>query len=76
MGLAQGDIANKLSAMVGDPNASIHEVKAFTCNLRPGRKAAAMSEAGVSPREDDILRGVDGRMPSRTTRLTTHRRTR
>jgi hypothetical protein len=24
--------------MVGDPNVSIHEAKAFTCNLRAGRK--------------------------------------
>jgi formate dehydrogenase major subunit len=38
MGIAQGDIANTLSAMVGDPNVSIHEAKAFTCNLRAGRK--------------------------------------
>jgi formate dehydrogenase major subunit len=37
-GLAQGDVANTLSAMVGDPNVSIHEGKVFTCNLRPGRK--------------------------------------
>jgi formate dehydrogenase major subunit len=41
MGIAQGDIANTLSAMVGDPNVSIHEAKAFTCNLRPGRKSHA-----------------------------------
>jgi formate dehydrogenase major subunit len=34
IGLAQGAIANNLSAMVGDPNVSIHEGKAFTCNLR------------------------------------------
>ena len=38
MGIARGDIANTLSAMVGDPNVSIHEGKAFTCNLRAGRK--------------------------------------
>jgi formate dehydrogenase major subunit len=38
VGIAQRDIANTLSAMVGDPNVSIHEAKAFTCNLRAGRK--------------------------------------
>jgi formate dehydrogenase major subunit len=38
MGIAKGDIANTLSAMVGDPNVSIHEGKAFTCNLRAGRR--------------------------------------
>jgi formate dehydrogenase major subunit len=36
-GYATGDIANKLSAIVGDPNTTIHEGKAFTCNLRKGR---------------------------------------
>jgi formate dehydrogenase major subunit len=36
-GYATGDIANTLSAIVGDANTSIHEGKAFTCNLRKGR---------------------------------------
>jgi formate dehydrogenase major subunit len=35
-GYATGDIANTLSAIVGDPNTTIHEGKAFTCNLRKG----------------------------------------
>ncbi len=33
-GYATGDIVNDLSAVVGDPNTTIHEGKAFTCNLR------------------------------------------
>ncbi len=33
-GYATGDIANVLTAIVGDPNTTIHEGKAFTCNLR------------------------------------------
>ena len=36
-GYATGDIANTLSAIVGDPNTTIHEGKAFTCNLRKGK---------------------------------------
>jgi formate dehydrogenase major subunit len=36
-GIAQGGIANDLSALVEDPNSLIHEAKAFTCNLRKGR---------------------------------------
>lgn len=36
-GYATGDVVNTLSAIVGDPNTSIHEAKAFTCNLRKGR---------------------------------------
>ena len=36
-GFATGAPANDLAAMAGDANTSIHEGKAFTCNLRPGR---------------------------------------
>lgn len=36
-GYATGDIVNVLTSVVGDPNTSIHEGKAFTCNVRPGR---------------------------------------
>jgi formate dehydrogenase major subunit len=36
-GYATGDIANTLSAIVGDPNTTIHEGKSFTCDLRKGR---------------------------------------
>jgi formate dehydrogenase major subunit len=37
-GMAKGDIANELTPLIEDPNALIHEGKAFTCNLRKGRK--------------------------------------
>jgi formate dehydrogenase major subunit len=33
-GIVRGDAANDLVSMVGDPNVSIEEAKAFTCNLR------------------------------------------
>jgi formate dehydrogenase major subunit len=36
-GLVKGDAANDLVSMVGEPNVSIEEAKAFTCNLRKGR---------------------------------------
>ncbi len=32
-GLTTGDVVNELTAMVADPNISIHEGKAFVCNL-------------------------------------------
>ncbi len=32
-GIVTGDVVNDLSAMVGDPNVSIHEGKAFVCNV-------------------------------------------
>ena len=33
MGIAVGDVTNDLTSMVGDPNVSIHEGKAFMCNV-------------------------------------------
>ena len=45
-GIAQGGIANNLSALVEDPNSRIHDSKSFTCNLRKGRLAAG----GEQPR--------------------------
>jgi formate dehydrogenase major subunit len=32
-GVVTGDVVNELTAMVGDPNVSIHEGKAFVCNV-------------------------------------------
>jgi formate dehydrogenase major subunit len=32
-GVVTGDVVNDLSALVGDPNVSIHEAKAFVCNV-------------------------------------------
>jgi formate dehydrogenase major subunit len=33
-GLTTGDVVNNLSALVGDPNVTIHEAKVFVCNVR------------------------------------------
>jgi formate dehydrogenase major subunit len=43
-GLASGDVTNDLSALVADPNVSIHEGKVFSCDLRPGRRSAPAHE--------------------------------
>jgi formate dehydrogenase major subunit len=32
-GLVTGDIVNELTSLVGDPNVTIHEGKAFVCNI-------------------------------------------
>jgi formate dehydrogenase major subunit len=32
-GLSKGDVVNELTCLVGDPNVSIHEGKAFVCNV-------------------------------------------
>jgi len=37
-GLTSGGAANELSHVVLDPNVHIQEVKAFTCDIRPGRR--------------------------------------
>jgi formate dehydrogenase major subunit len=35
-GLSKGDVVNDLSALVGDPNVTIHEAKVFVCNVKKG----------------------------------------
>jgi formate dehydrogenase major subunit len=35
-GLSTGDVVNNLSALVGDPNVTIHEAKVFVCNVVKG----------------------------------------
>ena len=42
-----GSIANDLTAIVLDPNVSIHESKAFTCNIRAGRLADKTTDQPV-----------------------------
>ena len=32
-GVVKGDVVNELTALVGDPNVTIHEGKAFVCNV-------------------------------------------
>jgi formate dehydrogenase major subunit len=49
-GLTTGDSANDLSGVVLDPNVHIQEVKAFSCDIRPGRR----------PRGPALVEFVDG----------------
>src|SRR5262249_7051573 len=35
-GVATGDVVTDLSALVGDPNVSIHEAKVFVCRVEKG----------------------------------------
>jgi formate dehydrogenase major subunit len=37
-GIATGDVVNDLFALALDPNVHIQEVKAATCDIRPGRR--------------------------------------
>lgn len=45
-GMATGDIANNLSALIEDPNSRIHQAKAFTCDLSRGRIARTNGAGG------------------------------
>jgi formate dehydrogenase major subunit len=59
-----GDSTNDLGAISGDPNVSIQESKAFTCDVRAGRrgrpsterlKGVASPSGAVAPDHDDPL---------------------
>jgi formate dehydrogenase major subunit len=63
-GLSRGDTTNDLGVLTADPNVSIQETKAFTCDVRAGRRRGASTErlAGatlrrhhIRPSEDDPL---------------------
>jgi formate dehydrogenase major subunit len=41
-GHAEGDVVNELSALVADPNVSIHEGKVFTCDIKSGKKGGVI----------------------------------
>ncbi|MEA2224164.1 MAG: formate dehydrogenase major subunit, partial [Solirubrobacteraceae bacterium] len=59
-GAIPGDIANDLIALSGDPNVTIEEAKAFTCDVRAGRRTRepteplrdAHSGLHISPHDD------------------------
>ena len=75
-GLSRGDTANELVSLSGDPNVSIQDDKAFTCDVRAGRRHGASTArlAGVSlaghhirPNEDDpVGRESEGGEPVST----------
>ena len=48
-GIVTGDTPNLLPPLVADPNVSIHEAKAFTANIRVGRRLAY--HEGVTQRQ-------------------------
>jgi formate dehydrogenase major subunit len=44
-----GGIANDLTALLAEPNASIHEGKVFVCQVQAGRMAGAIPQPTVPP---------------------------
>jgi formate dehydrogenase major subunit len=60
-GAVTGDVANDLIALSGDPNVTIEESKAFTCDVRAGRRTGEPTErlrdahthaAHITPHDD------------------------
>jgi formate dehydrogenase major subunit len=41
-GVVTGDVVNTLAALIGDPNVTIHEGKAFMCQVEAGRRRDAV----------------------------------
>jgi formate dehydrogenase major subunit len=63
-GASTGDSTNDLGVISGDPNVSIQESKAFSCDVRAGRRSRPSTArlageraegARVAPDEDDVL---------------------
>jgi formate dehydrogenase major subunit len=44
-----GDNANDLTSLVADPNVSMHEAKAFACQVYAGRREGAMPKPTKGP---------------------------
>jgi formate dehydrogenase major subunit len=61
-GLSRGDTTNELVSLSGDPNVSIQDDKAFTCEVRAGRRqgpstarlaGVALGGHHIGPNQDD-----------------------
>lgn len=52
-GYATGDIANVLTSIVLDPNCSMHEGKALTCRIEPGRRSQDAAARPVPTRAQE-----------------------
>ena len=49
-GISKGDVVNDLSALLGDPNVTIHEPKVFECRVEK-LAAAGKSSSSMTWRE-------------------------
>jgi formate dehydrogenase major subunit len=50
-GIVKGDISNDLLLLVADRNVSMHGAKAFTCNMRAGRRSHQGQDSSFVARE-------------------------
>jgi hypothetical protein len=66
--VVRGDSANDLPPLVADPNVTIHEGKAFTANLRLGRRAPRTGQTAeilpVPPAERTLEAQRPGPVPA------------
>ncbi len=49
-GVVKGDVVNDLLLLVADRNVSMHDAKAFTCNMRPGRRSHQGEDGSIVAR--------------------------
>ena len=56
-----GDITNDLLGISGEPNVTIQESKAFTCDVRTGRREGSSTRklAGAAPARAPLVPGED-----------------
>jgi formate dehydrogenase major subunit len=54
-----GDAANDLMTLSGDPNTTMHESKAFVCDVREGRRSRGTRPLAGVPPQDPIAPNED-----------------
>jgi formate dehydrogenase major subunit len=54
-----GDAANDLMTLSGDPNTTMHESKAFVCDVREGRRSRGTRALAGVPPEDPVAANED-----------------
>jgi formate dehydrogenase major subunit len=59
LGVSKGAIANDLMTMSGDPNTTMHESKAFLCDVLPGRQSRGTLPLAHTPPEDPVRANED-----------------
>ena len=70
MGLVTGDVANELISFVADPNVSIQESKALTCDLEPGRRSRKRRVVTSGPLVEEAEQDTSTRRDLETVRHT------
>jgi formate dehydrogenase major subunit len=59
LGVSKGAVANDLMTMSGDPNTTMHESKAFLCDVLAGRQSRGTLPLAHTPPEDPVRANED-----------------